>query len=273
MPIRTRGDKPPLFCVHGEPLQIAFRIRQDRPLYGVSLLYHPDLGRKSLELPDSIEQYAAIYVDAIRSAQPSGPYYICGYSAGGMIAFEMTRQLQAAGEQVAHLALVEPTVAVGGPADQAQAHAQMKSQRRIARYWTALVESDNRFQILTENLRHFFGAQLARLAAYRDKLWLVVYRVLDKTLPEGLRWYALIKYLRPVIQNYRYTPFDCRGTLIYAALSDDQKKAWIESWQYMMNGGATFISIPEAVEHLDLMEDPALGQIVEILDHSVTVAR
>lgn len=269
MPIRTRGDKPPLFCVHGEPLQIAFRIRADRPLYGVSLLYHPDLGRKCLELPSTIEQYAAVYIDAVKSVQPSGPYHICGYSAGGMIAFEMTRQLQAAGEEVGHLVLVEPTVAIGGLAEQAQARSQAKNQRRVSRYWTALIESENRLQTLNANLCHLFGAQAARVKKYRDKFLTRLYRALDKRLPEGLRWFALIKCLRPVIQTYAYEPFDCHGTLIYAALTDEQKSAWIESWQYMMNGGATLVSIPQAVEHLDLMEDPALGQVVEILDRSV----
>jgi len=82
MPIRTKGTKPPLFCVHGEPLQIALRIRADRPLYGVSLLYHPRLGNLGPDMPDTVEQYAQPHFAYTRKMPPRGPDYPSGFSAG-----------------------------------------------------------------------------------------------------------------------------------------------------------------------------------------------
>ena len=107
MPIRTRGDGPALFCVHGEPLRVAQRIRADRPVYGLSHIYHSDF---LAEPPASIEDLAATYLAEVRQVQANGPYHICGFSAGGMIAFEMAQQLIAAGEELADLTLVEPTM-------------------------------------------------------------------------------------------------------------------------------------------------------------------
>jgi thioesterase domain-containing protein len=50
---------------------------------------------------------AALYVDAIRTVQPTGPYLLGGWSFGGAVAFEMAQQLRSRGEQVALLALFD----------------------------------------------------------------------------------------------------------------------------------------------------------------------
>jgi aspartate racemase len=54
-----------------------------------------------------VEELAAEYVAEIRSILPNGPYRLGGYSSGGLIAFEMARQLTAAGERVALVALLD----------------------------------------------------------------------------------------------------------------------------------------------------------------------
>jgi thioesterase domain-containing protein len=50
---------------------------------------------------------AASYLDAVREVQPAGPYSLGGWSFGGLVAFEMARQLVSAGEEVAILVLFE----------------------------------------------------------------------------------------------------------------------------------------------------------------------
>ena len=56
-----------------------------------------------------VEDMARYYLDAIRSLQPTGPYLLAGYSFGGLVAFEMARQLSVEGEQVAKLLLLIPS--------------------------------------------------------------------------------------------------------------------------------------------------------------------
>jgi surfactin synthase thioesterase subunit len=54
----------------------------------------------------------AIVVDAVerlRSLQPQGPYFLCGHSFAGLVAFEMARGLRAAGQTVAGLFLLDTT--------------------------------------------------------------------------------------------------------------------------------------------------------------------
>jgi thioesterase domain-containing protein len=52
------------------------------------------------ELHHSIEDMARAYVEEIRAMRPHGPYFLAGYSGGGVVAFEMAQQLEALGEEV-----------------------------------------------------------------------------------------------------------------------------------------------------------------------------
>uniref|UniRef100_A0A672GZY7 Fatty acid synthase n=1 Tax=Salarias fasciatus TaxID=181472 RepID=A0A672GZY7_SALFA len=56
---------------------------------------------------DSIQALAAYYVQCVRQAQPEGPYRVAGYSFGACVAFEMCCQLQAGGQSVEHLYLLD----------------------------------------------------------------------------------------------------------------------------------------------------------------------
>ena len=56
----------------------------------------------------SLELLALKYVKAIKQIQPSGPYCLSGYSLGGMIALEIAQQLQASGEIIELLFLLDP---------------------------------------------------------------------------------------------------------------------------------------------------------------------
>jgi thioesterase domain-containing protein len=106
LPIRTKGDLPPLFCIHGglgfglSYFGLAGHIDAERPIYA---LQAPNIG-STQPLPDSIETVAANYIARIKEVQPTGPYHLLGWSYGGVTAHEIAVQLQAAGEEVAFLA-------------------------------------------------------------------------------------------------------------------------------------------------------------------------
>jgi amino acid adenylation domain-containing protein len=107
--MQPEGSKPPFFCVHGVGgnvigfQKLAWRMRPDYPFYG---LQSRGLDGKR-PLHTSIEDMAAHYVEEIRSVQPKGPYQLGGFSLGGIVAYEMARQLQTRGEEVALLVLFD----------------------------------------------------------------------------------------------------------------------------------------------------------------------
>ena len=94
-----------MFCYR----ELANRLDADVPVFGLQA--H---GIDGLSAPcESIEAMAADYCSAIRAVQPHGPYRLCGWSTGGVIAFETARQLLDAGDEVALVALLD--AAIPGP--------------------------------------------------------------------------------------------------------------------------------------------------------------
>jgi thioesterase domain-containing protein len=59
---------------------------------------------------------AARYLAEVQTVQPEGPYLLGGWSLGAVVAFEMARQLEARGERVALLALIDPPPPQSAPA-------------------------------------------------------------------------------------------------------------------------------------------------------------
>jgi thioesterase domain-containing protein len=112
--IRKGGARAPLFLVHdgdGETmlyLNLARRLDASRCVYGLqppSRADCPIVRTRTAEM-------AAYHIGKIRSIQPHGPYLVGGICAGGVIAFEIARQLQAEHETVAMVALLDaPDVA------------------------------------------------------------------------------------------------------------------------------------------------------------------
>ena len=111
-----KGNKAPIFCIPGARNNLLFvhtLIKhwgdRDHPIYGMQ----EPLKEDSRPLPTTIQACAAYYIEQIRSVQPEGPYYLVGYSIGGLIAYEIAQQLLAQGQTIALLGLLDPTPAYG----------------------------------------------------------------------------------------------------------------------------------------------------------------
>jgi pyochelin synthetase len=64
----------------------------------------PAAGR---EAPGTVEEMAAVYLDAVRQVRQNGPYRLGGWSSGAIVAFEMARQLEKSGEPVDRVAVID----------------------------------------------------------------------------------------------------------------------------------------------------------------------
>lgn len=100
-PIRSEGSRPPLFLCEGVGIYypLAARLGEDQPVYAL----YSEVGEDYAGVRD----LAARYLDAVLEIQPEGPYQIGGISFGGLVAFEMARQLRERGREVALLALFD----------------------------------------------------------------------------------------------------------------------------------------------------------------------
>ncbi len=115
--IDADGSRPPLFLVHPAAgtvdcyVALAHHLDPDQPLYAFQAAGVAGRG----EPCDRVETMAERYIEAMRRRQPRGPYRLGGWSLGAIVAFEMARQLQQAGEETELLALLDshPPLAPG----------------------------------------------------------------------------------------------------------------------------------------------------------------
>ncbi|MEN0054907.1 MAG: amino acid adenylation domain-containing protein [Mucilaginibacter sp.] len=109
VPIKPSGSKMPLYIVHGAGLNVllfnalAMNMDAEQPVYGLQAK-----GLNGIDEPlDVMEEIAANYIAEIVAKNPEGPYALAGYSLGGIIAYEMAKQLMAAGKEVKMLAMFD----------------------------------------------------------------------------------------------------------------------------------------------------------------------
>ncbi|MEU2420831.1 amino acid adenylation domain-containing protein [Streptomyces sp. NPDC007851] len=109
LPLRPSGEGPALFCVHpGGGLAWCYsallaHLAPGNPVYGVQARGLST----AAELPDSVEEMAADYVERLREVRPAGPYHLVGWSFGGLVAHAMAALLQEQGEEVPLLCILD----------------------------------------------------------------------------------------------------------------------------------------------------------------------
>ena len=105
VPIQPEGSKVPLFCIHGDEANnfLPKYLGTDQPFYAISHQGDDGLPIKNR----TVEDMAAHSIAEIRMARPHGPYILAGYSFGGILAFEIARQLVQNGESVPLVILLD----------------------------------------------------------------------------------------------------------------------------------------------------------------------
>ncbi|MEA5603820.1 amino acid adenylation domain-containing protein [Nostoc sp. UHCC 0252] len=106
--LQPNGANLPFFCVPGaggRPFyfyHLGRYLGEEQPLYSFeNKLY------EKLESSARIEDIASIYIAAMQTFQPEGPYFLGGHSYGGNVAFEMAQQLHKQGHKIALLAIID----------------------------------------------------------------------------------------------------------------------------------------------------------------------
>jgi acyl-CoA synthetase (AMP-forming)/AMP-acid ligase II/thioesterase domain-containing protein len=189
VPIKTDGDRPPLFAVPGsggDPVgfvHLGRLLDRRQPLYGIQ-----SRGLDGLERPmERMEDIARENLRSIKTLQPEGPYYVTGACFGARVAYEMARQLEAAGEPVGLLMMLDPsppfTDAVGRPRGAV-------ATSRYSRSWPPLVRFlGHRLALQGHTLLGLRGE--ARRAYLRAKLAMVREMIRQRDLFRGDRSGAL----------------------------------------------------------------------------------
>jgi amino acid adenylation domain-containing protein len=285
VPLVSTGTKAPFFCVHPAGgivycfAPLARSLGDDRPFFALQ-----SAGLDGETEPfQTIEEMAACYVAAIEAERPEGPYHLGGWSLGGLVAFEMARQLEARGKAVATLALFDTrSPSPVGPTVPAPL-------RAIAREVAALellgparagANTDDDALVLAEfagGLALEFGGDVPKLLAHLRALdpderraYLLAYFKLDEvyaleTGPERVKrlWTVLRANL---LAGAHYRPGPYRGrVVVYRAVQgvgrDDADPAL--GWRRLATGGVSAFDLPG--DHAGILKPPAVSALAESL--------
>jgi amino acid adenylation domain-containing protein len=194
--VQVGTSKRPFFFLHGDwagggfyCLNLARHLGADQPFYVLEPYKFEDL-----PVPPTFEAMAAAHIDALRAFQPEGPYLLGGFCNGGLMAYEMARQLQAQGQTVELLALIDPA----SPGD----HRLVRSA--IGRFGSLIRASQEK------QLEWFLRYIYLRIASYRSKVQAAARRLSSESENRKAAYYkkgpihAKFDPVFPTVQALRY---------------------------------------------------------------------
>ena len=235
--MQPEGLKPPFFCVHGVGgnvvgfHELARRMKPDYPFYG---LQSQGLDGKR-PLHTRIEDMSARYLEEIRTVQARGPYYLGGFSFGGVVAYEMARQLLAQGEDVGLVVLLDTYATNPKPVK------------------------------FTDLLRDPSQVNLGQLPMELRKK--VRRTILAWRLPEVLK--KVMRTNARAVEQYRLQPYSGKAVLLRAGdswrVSEDPYGKWAQ-----LIGNLETIEIGGA--HMDILREPQVGLLAERLKACIDAA-
>ena len=107
--LNTGREEPPIFLAHGigssvlEFFQLVRHLKLPNAIYGIQAK-----GTDGVDAPlDCIEDMAEFHLAAIKETQPNGPYFLIGYSLGGLVMLEVAQRLSKKGEKIGLLAMLD----------------------------------------------------------------------------------------------------------------------------------------------------------------------
>jgi amino acid adenylation domain-containing protein len=282
VPIQPEGAEPPFFCVHGGAghtfhfYELAKLLGKKRPFFGIQPLMDDS---RTKAVHHTVEEMAAYYVQEIIKAQPEGPYHIGGFCFGGVIAYEMARQLQAAGQEVALLALLDPSVPMNVPgvdvvvaqsaakqtetlAERADRHRQNMAERGLADKTRYVQNSlQNRWSMFKNEAKISWRH---RVNAGKG-LYIRLLLALGQPIPRALRDLYYTDYVtQPALE--KYVPGRYSGRVLLLRAEHENYSDLTAGFRQIVDGELVLLTVPGT--HLGVLKQPHVRQMAAYLQEA-----
>jgi len=210
----------------------------------------------------SIEEMATYYLTQMRSVDPHGPYFLCGWSLGGYIAFEMARQIYASGGQVGLLIIIDSRL----PPPSLSKRGRWLKFYHYANY----AEKMNELEVFDRSHAFWKLSDEDRLAFIFSTIKPGRDSVFGKNVTfEGMkRHIAYLNAMCDAQEKYQAQKFT--GPLTFFRAQDCPESV-VTLWSGLTSGVFQTIDIPGG--HLSLMEHHNRGVVVEKLLECLHEAR
>ncbi|BAZ34002.1 amino acid adenylation (plasmid) [Cylindrospermum sp. NIES-4074] len=277
--IQPNGSKLPLYLINalGTGMfaysNLARYLGSEQPVYGIQAL-----GLDGQQPPHTtIEDMAKEYIKAIRILQPQDPYLLGGLSSGGVVAFEMARQLQDQGHRVALVALIDSyspkSLQSKNNSISKNSSFLQKYKHNILRRETSLLLSDIIIFLSTSQ----FSAQekLSYVIETMKKVWEKIENKLDTILyklyhpnrdflPYTARQALVKEAARQAIINYNPQIYQNKVTLFRASETPNEYHL---GWQDLATGGLEIHEVPG--DHRTIIAEPNIRILAENLNSCI----
>ena len=265
--LQPEGDLPPLFGVHGGDGGIFFyqgiadRLDEGRPFCAFEAAILTD----GCEIkPEPVEETAARYVSELKKVQKTGPYHLCGYSFGGVVAYEMACQLVDAGDEVAFLGVLDtwnPEVELR----------KLTLSERIASNWN---DPESEHSGVVEKAGKL-GMRIGSGLAYRVKFSTegAVARALPSSKTTGwLRQVQVRQAYEAAMDDYR--PSGLAGNLVLFRATEGNDKYEVDEelgWGEAVDGDVTVVKIPG--NHISMLHPGNIEKVAEAVRNALPGAK
>jgi amino acid adenylation domain-containing protein len=255
------GSRQPFFCIHpgGGTVfcyaELARTLGSEQPFYGMQAR-----GLEAGHTPHTtVPDLAIEYIAAMRVVQPKGPYLLGGWSFGGLVAFEMARQLREQGEEIGLLALIDssPALSQSVPAE------ELDSAVLLAEFIYDL--SGLSGQPLSIDLE-----ALRQMAPETRNAFILAQAREQGIIPPDLeedrlqRLAQVFQANMQAFQHYQPAPVDVRIDLIQAKDSiDPARTSHLDEWRRLALGGVAVRTVMG--DHYTLLQKPHVGAVAEWL--------
>jgi amino acid adenylation domain-containing protein len=239
--IQPKGTKKPLFFIHGGMgtvipfYEFSRHLNADQPVY--ALQAQGLIGEQPAQV--SIESMARDYLAEIRQIQPEGPYSLCGWSMGGLIAFEMGRQLDAIGQNNTNVIMLDS----GCPSE----NETFSEVANLQGFSIGLLDQPIHIKPNTEHVDDWLKNLLAQ--GIQNK------KLAESTSLEEIRRLYRV-YRDNVLASYHYRPtaYPAMFTLLRAADSLENHATPFLGWEQLIGISIKVLDTPG--NHYSLLREP-----------------
>jgi thioesterase domain-containing protein len=206
-------------------------------------------------MPESFEELAAVHLEAIREIQPAGPYFLVGLSSGALVTYELARQIDALGESVAFMGILDG-FAPGYPKP-SSGRRWFQRLADLGPGHSVILLRQTSAGVLFKQVLNDFGRELACRA----------HEAMGRPLSRRQRYRRIKRRHTRQRTRYRPDPLNLRVTLFRAAESGIPERYGREplyGWEQFAEQGVDVHDFPGT--HDDLVYEPTVCLVAKRLE-------
>ena len=259
-----QSNLPPLFFIHvlGVGMKycrpIVKYLGLDITVFGLSI----ELMDNPPEVSSMVEDLAQFYIADVKKTYPVGPYMFIGFSFGGLVAFEMARQLQERGDDIRLVGLIDtipPTLFKKLDIESRikEHHEQWKKQGISYLVKKVVTRLNNEWFLNKQKVTHYFLSK---------RLWYYEITGRNSLMPIGLKEFAGWSANKEAAKFYTPQPYSGKITLFKSDQTTSEIQYVLDpqlGWGDIAMGGVDIVECHG--DHVGMLKDPNVEKVSKSL--------